>query len=274
MYKYKYNRNFRLLGAKLLAFFIGTLAWLLAFVHLKYDGFHTLFQVADGLKYISKDAETMLLTMVFTYLILYGGLLVGLSFLRGKARSVTSIVFASILIICSSVVGLAISYIDSKVSFYTSDLITNGFGLYVFIACCVGIIVISAVDLVMMSNEKKMDEERRRNSDDIVTIDAHTGTLTCVGGEYVNFSFPIKNGETLAIGKDPKSCSVVITQDNQYVSGIHCLVRYIDGKYEILDRSKNGVKIGGSQITPQVWVYVQRGTIFSLANSNNNFRID
>lgn len=274
MYKYKYNRNFRLLGAKLLAFFIGTLAWLLAFVHLKYDGFHTLFQVADGLKYISKEAETMLLTMVFTYLILYGGLLVGLSFLRGKARSVTSIVFASILIICSSVVGLTISYIDSKVSFYTSDLITNGFGLYVFIACCVGIIVISAVDLVMMSNEKKMDEERRRNSDDIVTIDAHTGTLTCVGGEYVNFSFPIKNGETLAIGKDPKSCSVVITQDNQYVSGIHCLVRYIDGKYEILDRSKNGVKIGGSQITPQVWVYVQRGTIFSLANSNNNFRID
>lgn len=294
---FKYKRDFRFVIAKLVAFLVGTVAWLLAFVHTEYDGFHSLFTVSKLISVVSSGYSTYLVSSIMSCLIVYGGLIIGLSFLRGKARSVTSIIFASFLLIDAASVALII-YAAGKSAF---SVISNGFGVYVFMFCCVMIIVFSAIDLATMSKEKKMWMNNNYGGnnnlgwgtdgnfsninqgsninidsykDDKLTITDQKGSMTCVGGEYVNFTFPLNNGDILTIGKDPKSCAIVITQNNQYVSSVHCSVKFISGRYEIFDGSKNGVKINGSAIPKQQWVAIAAGSVFSLANTNNLFRVE
>lgn len=290
---YKYNRNFRFLWSKIIAFVVGAVAWLVGFVYIKNSGFYSIFSVADGLSVVSKDYSTFILSTVITGLVLYGGLLIGLSFLKGKARNVTSIVFACLLMCFSASMGTMVAYVGDR----AFGVISNGFGLYVFLFCCVMVIVFSAIDLAGMSKEKR---ESIGNSygnlngnngnfmnnpvpggynlnqfqDEKLTVTDQKGSMTCVGGEYVNFTFPINNGDIITIGKDPKSCAIVITQNNQYVSAVHCSVKFTNGRYELFDGSRNGVKVNGSEIPKQQWTTIASGSIFSLANTNNLFRVE
>lgn len=69
----------------------------------------------------------------------------------------------------------------------------------------------------------------------------HDGTLTGIRGSYAGAVIPLKSGTAEVIGRDPKSCSVVIKGEN--VSRRHCSVIYDEknNSYSVTDYSVNGV---------------------------------
>jgi hypothetical protein len=269
-----YSRNFPLLIAKDASILVGAICWLFLFAQYSSlagsNYYFSAFQIAPQNYYAG-----IVIYALIGALVIYGGLIIGLSFLKGKARSITSIIFASILLL--DCIGL--TYAINKTGSYLFASVKSGYGAYIFMVACVAVIVCSAFDLYIMSNNSGYDYSGDTpyfddyGDDGQTVITNQRGTVSCLGGEYASCNFPISEGEVLVIGKNPSACSVVITQDAQYISSVHCTVKLNNGIYEIYDQSKNGVKVDGSTIPQNCWYRLNEGSIFTLANTNNTFKV-
>lgn len=73
-------------------------------------------------------------------------------------------------------------------------------------------------------------------------VDISTGVIQITNGSLNGFSVPIKDGETLYLGKDPKHSNLVFTSDYKSVSRMHCSVTFDAkaNKYYVIDNSLNG----------------------------------
>lgn len=66
------------------------------------------------------------------------------------------------------------------------------------------------------------------------------GTITGLSGAYAGAVIPVKNGDTVTIGRDPSVCSIVTKEEK--ASRKHCTVSFNgdNGMYTVTDYSSNG----------------------------------
>ncbi len=104
---------------------------------------------------------------------------------------------------------------------------------------------------------------------------AITGYLYGMSGEYRNVSIPLKDGEKIVIGRDPKICNLVLAGSK--ISRKHCVIRYeaAENQYYLQDSSKNGTYMeNGVRIPDMSEVGIQPGTVFYLGDRENSFRAE
>lgn len=103
------------------------------------------------------------------------------------------------------------------------------------------------------------------------------GKITGVNGMYRDASFPINDNEELIIGRDPSSSQIVIGENAQNVSRMHCCVTYnaATNTYSINDISKNGTFTMDNKARFPHGVYssVPAGTVIYLGDKKNSFRL-
>lgn len=96
-----------------------------------------------------------------------------------------------------------------------------------------------------------------------------TGFIQVTNGSMSGFSVPIKDGETLYLGKDPKVSNLVFTSDYKNVSRMHCAVTF-DAKanrYFVTDSSSNGTYlISKKRLIKGKRTPVNINTVLILAN--------
>ena len=99
--------------------------------------------------------------------------------------------------------------------------------------------------------------------------------IEVLSGEYTGTRFDLKEGEIINIGRDPQKSNVVISAENNAVSGLHCSVRFNKGtnKFVITDYSINGTFINGQRIGKEIPVNVDRGANVKIANGAMLFRL-
>lgn len=113
-------------------------------------------------------------------------------------------------------------------------------------------------------------EEVRENENQI-TEDAERsmGFIQVTNGSMNGFSVPIKDGEILYLGKDPKVSNLVFTSDYKNVSRMHCAVTF-DAKanrYFVTDSSSNGTYlISKKRLIKGKRTPVNINTVLILAN--------
>ena len=111
------------------------------------------------------------------------------------------------------------------------------------------------------------------NNKDQVTEEAErsTGFIQVTNGSMNGFSVPIKDGETLYLGKDPKFANLVFTGDYKNVSRMHCAVTF-DAKanrYYVTDSSSNGTYlISKKRLIKGKRTPVNINTVLILANDD------
>lgn len=99
------------------------------------------------------------------------------------------------------------------------------------------------------------------------------GVIRAVSGEYTGFEFPILNSEIIHIGRNAANNAIVITEDNKYISGNHCAVKFENNSYFVMDYSTNGTIVNGSPIKKSVWVPVVMGSKICLYDESNTFTV-
>lgn len=114
----------------------------------------------------------------------------------------------------------------------------------------------------------KCYEEQNREQ---ITEEAQckSGIIQITNGSMRGFAVPIRDKETLYLGKDAKICNVVFTNDYTSVSRMHCSVTFDDAnnKYYVVDNSSNGTYlIGKKRLVKGKRTAVNVNTVLLLAN--------
>lgn len=96
-----------------------------------------------------------------------------------------------------------------------------------------------------------------------------------VSGTYRNFDFEVKDGEMIMVGREPKTCSLVITEDASKVSRTHCAISYNAAQrcFVVTDLSMNGTFTKTIKLPYNVPTNVSCGSEIQLADSSNIFRL-
>lgn len=102
--------------------------------------------------------------------------------------------------------------------------------------------------------------------------------LVCITGQNGFFdgkTLNIRAGDTVTIGRDRGSCTLLFPPDHDAISGTHCGLRYNAARnaIELTDmESKNGTFTGdGNKLAPGVAHELKDGDSFYLAVRENTF---
>lgn len=88
-------------------------------------------------------------------------------------------------------------------------------------------------------------------------------SLCCTSGEFAHRSFPLPNGRTLTLGRDPSRCQIRFHSST--ISSCHCRIRLTASGVELCDlNSKNGTYVNGKRLAPGQPVPLRRGDTFAL----------
>lgn len=98
------------------------------------------------------------------------------------------------------------------------------------------------------------------------------GSIVCTAGKFKGAKFPISDGETIYVGRDPKQCSIVIDKDCVYVGRKHCSITYdaTYSKYLVCVFSQNGVVLPNkNRIKDGERAVLTVGSAIELGNKDN-----
>ncbi len=89
-----------------------------------------------------------------------------------------------------------------------------------------------------------------------------------LSGEFAGATLPVKAGEDITIGRDPKRANVVTSPANTSISGLHCRIRYDEqnGKYIVVDHSSNGTYLNNEKLMQEKGTYAAKGSLVKLAD--------
>lgn len=89
-----------------------------------------------------------------------------------------------------------------------------------------------------------------------------------LSGEFAGAALPVKAGEDIIIGRDPKRANVVTSPANTSISGLHCRIRYDEqnGKYIVIDHSTNGTYLNNEKLMQENGTYAAKGSLVKLAD--------
>lgn len=96
-------------------------------------------------------------------------------------------------------------------------------------------------------------------------------SLCCTSGEFAHRSFPLPNGRTLTLGRDPSRCQIRFHSST--ISSCHCRIRLTASGVELCDlNSKNGTYVNGKRLAPGQPVPLRRGDTFALYKEQFSIR--
>ncbi len=125
-----------------------------------------------------------------------------------------------------------------------------------------------SLNIPIIQQQKDMSADNEQITEDAERV---TGTIEVTNGSMSGFSVPIKDGETLYLGKDAKFANLVFTSDYKNVSRVHCAVTF-DAKtnrYYVTDSSLNGTYlVGRKRLIKGKRTSVNTNTILILANDD------
>ena len=108
------------------------------------------------------------------------------------------------------------------------------------------------------------------NSPNQLKDEAESGErmVEILSGEFAGATLPVKAGEDITIGRDPKRANVVTSSTNTSISGLHCRIRYDEqnGKYIVIDHSTNGTYLNNEKLAQERGTYAARGSLVKLAD--------
>lgn len=88
-------------------------------------------------------------------------------------------------------------------------------------------------------------------------------SLCCTSGELAHRNFPLSDGRTLTLGRDPSKCQIRF--HSSAISGCHCRIRLTANGVELCDlNSRNGTYVNGKRLAPGRPILLRRGDTFAL----------
>lgn len=97
------------------------------------------------------------------------------------------------------------------------------------------------------------------------------GVLEIISGTMKDYRIPIRSGETLMLGKDPKVSHVVFDKSYVYVSRLHCTIEYSgeSNVYYVVDASSNGTLTNGkTRLVKGKRTMLTPGSVLLLGNED------
>lgn len=106
--------------------------------------------------------------------------------------------------------------------------------------------------------------------------EAGTGVFTGVGGGLAGQVYSLPDAQAFAIGRDPSVSGILADQANASISRCHCTVQYsaAGGCYFVTDLSSNGTFINGIPLEKNTPQRVTPGTLVSLGDGRESFRLE
>ena len=89
-----------------------------------------------------------------------------------------------------------------------------------------------------------------------------------LSGEFAGSVIPVKGGDDIRIGRDPKRANVVTSPANTQISGLHCSIRYDAQRamYVVIDHSTNGTCLNNEKLAAESPALAAKGSIVKLAD--------
>ena len=102
------------------------------------------------------------------------------------------------------------------------------------------------------------------------------GTFTGLQGGFEGAGYMLDDGVEYGIGRDGEICGIVLDDGNTSISRLHCTVRFAFAQngYYVTDQSSNGTFADGVRLTKGEPSFVQRGTVITLGDQTEAFRLD
>lgn len=127
--------------------------------------------------------------------------------------------------------------------------------------------ICSVLDMVLgrKRTEKSIVTRKSVDSADIKTENLILG----IAGALSNFEFPIRDQETITIGRNPSDSQIVV--NGKKISRLHCMVQYHAAKkqFTVVDHSANGIYlINGDRIEPGNEAVIPVGTKICLGDKD------
>lgn len=226
-------------------------------------------QAAIQMASIFSDDEAMMLTVMFG-LPVGTGVLTLLANVIGKGK--LSYV-ATILLSIVSAAGYGLITIGlqdyAQVGYSSSPVV------YAFLGISVVQIIVAIVGMVKDKGEKTdaKPASKPASKGKQVKVGKKDGTITGVSGSYTGAVIPVKSGDTIVIGRDPASCSIVLK--DEMASRKHCTISFNgeNGMYAVTDYSVNGVFKDGSRLPEKTAVPMSAGSEIRIGKDGDVFRL-
>ena len=154
--------------------------------------------------------------------------------------------------------------VESKYPNYQPDLNNGAIGTNGYY---VQQIMSKLAELEEKLNNVKQEENK--------TIAVASGKIIGLSGSCAGYEFDLGGSEELVIGKDAKVSQIVIDPSFKQVSRKHVGICFdpMREQYRVTDYSSNGTLADGVKMEPSKPTYLRRGTILSLADEKNTFRL-
>lgn len=104
-----------------------------------------------------------------------------------------------------------------------------------------------------------------------------TGAVIALSGKESGYRYPVKDGEELIIGKDPRVSHIIVDSAHERISKKHCGIKWNAkiNQYQVIDYSTNGTYINSiRKLNKGLFVSVPKGTIINLGKDNVDFKLD
>lgn len=107
------------------------------------------------------------------------------------------------------------------------------------------------------------------------TLDKSRGRLLGLSGSCAGYDFELNGPEEIVIGKDSRTAQIIIDSSYKQVSRKHVGVSFdvLRDQYCVTDYSTNGTLADGVKLEPFKATWLRRGTVLTLADERNSFRL-
>ena len=164
---------------------------------------------------------------------------------------------------------------DEGWAFETGDYVSGKTGLPVLPIAAGGGALAMALVLVLVLKNRRRAKKKPAHADVDAPATARPTTLwvRCLTGELAGRMCPV--GERCVIGRDPKGCALVYSEQAAGVSAMHCaLCPGQDGALELTDLgSTYGTFVDALRLTPNRPKALRAGDQFSLGDGRNTFEV-
>lgn len=237
-----------------------------------------LFNLIDMFQYSSLDKkgsqEYLALSVLLILALVFLAVNTVICFVKAKAAKIisTSLLFVAFTLNLAVLVSVCVAV-------ETEDIIISaGFGailLLIFNLVSFILVLLSTAFYfrsfhVGTAHEPAGKEPQNRSNPTSESI--NSGSIKFLSGSCAGYIIPVSEGKHIVIGKDPSCCSVVISKRYTAISRKHCDISFDPNlnMYIIKDFSSNGVfSESGIRLNPNALTKIRRGTVLSLARTDN-----
>ena len=102
------------------------------------------------------------------------------------------------------------------------------------------------------------------------------GSFTGVQGSLTGVAYTLDDCVEYGVGRDEELCGILADRDNTSISRMHCTVQFVSAQngYYVTDQSFNGTFADGVRLPKGEPQFVHRGTVITLGDQLEGFKLD